>query len=110
MPWTVRGLALALTLPMLANCTQQTAAPRGAAPSAGPAPALAALPSGSGCSAEITRFRAVLDNDLQVGHVDRSVHGRASSDLGSASQACAAGREAEARVQLRATRARYGYP
>ncbi|MGL4290624.1 MAG: hypothetical protein ACRCVA_30015 [Phreatobacter sp.] len=68
------------------------------------------LPEGTGCSGEIARFRAVMDNDLQTGHVNREVHGRVIADLRGPEQACAGGRDGEARGGLRTVKSRYGYP
>jgi hypothetical protein len=68
------------------------------------------LPEGSGCSSDIARFRAIMDNDLQTGNVNREVHGRVMADLRGPEAACAGGREAEARAALRTVKARYGYP
>jgi hypothetical protein len=44
-----------------------------------------------------------------MGHVNRSVHARVVRELDRASAACAAGRDAEAQVMIRATKSRYGY-
>lgn len=68
------------------------------------------LPEGAGCSGEIARFRAVMDNDLATGHVNRQVHARVIADLAGPEQACAAGRDADARGRLRQVKTRYGYP
>jgi hypothetical protein len=68
------------------------------------------LPEGAGCSGEITRFRAVMDNDLATGHVARDVHGRVIADLRGPEAACAAGRSGEASAALVAVKRRYGYP
>lgn len=67
------------------------------------------LPEGAGCSGEIARTRAVIDNDLSTGNVDKSVHDRFVADLGKASAACAAGRDGEALRLAEATKARFGY-
>lgn len=68
------------------------------------------LPEGSGCSGEIARFRAVQANDLETGHVNRSVYDRIAQELAEAERTCAAGNDAGARAALRATKVRYGYP
>jgi hypothetical protein len=68
------------------------------------------LPEGAGCSGELARFRAVMDNDLATGHVNREVHGRVMADLRGPEAACAAGRAGEASAGLRAVKQRYGYP
>jgi hypothetical protein len=81
-----------------------------------PAPASASIPpsgfqvpGGTGCQGELARYRAVMDNDLAMGHVNRSVHGRVAQELDQAAAACAAGRETDAMRMIRATKSRYGY-
>ena len=68
------------------------------------------LPEGAGCSGAIARLRAVMDNDLATGHVNRQVHTRVMTDLAGPEQACAAGRDGDARARLRQVKTRYGYP
>jgi hypothetical protein len=67
------------------------------------------LPTGSGCAGDIGEFRAVLANDRQTGHVNRTVYDRAMAELDRAAAACAAGRDSEAVRLVRATKQRYGY-
>jgi hypothetical protein len=98
-------LAGALALPQAA--CNQTAPP--APGSTSVTPSGFRMPEGSGCRGEVARFRAVMDNDLAMGHVNRSVHARVVRELDRASAACAAGRDAEAQAMIRATKARYGY-
>lgn len=111
-----RGLgslaAACLGAVLLAACNTRAAAPPAAAPASaqGVTPSSFRLPDGSGCSGEVARFRAILRNDVEVGHLTESVYGRASADLDRAAQACAAGRDGDARAQVVATRRRYGYP
>ncbi len=93
----------------LAACNQ-TASPGPAAPASGVTAASFQLPAGAGCSGEVARFRAVMDNDLATGHVARSVHGRVTGEIDRAAAACSAGRDAEAVRMIAATKARYGYP
>lgn len=78
-----------------------------------PAAAVAAAPATggpAGCSGEVSRLRAVIGNDVSVGHLSQAVYTRASADLDRAAQVCASGREAESRSLLAAARTRYGYP
>lgn len=102
-------------LPILAGlivgaCTQSGGPPPAPATSvAGVTPSSFQLPAGSGCSGEIARFRAVMDNDLATGHVSKSVHARVATEIEQASAACAGGRDAEAVRLVEATKARYGY-
>ena len=68
------------------------------------------MPTGSGCSGEVDRFQAVIDNDLATGHTTKGVHTRVSSDISSARSSCAAGNEGGAIAQIRSTKAKFGYP
>lgn len=106
--------ALALVAAVaLGGCTQTARTPAAPPPGSAPpgvTPSTFHMPEGTGCAGEVARFKAVLDNDVAVGHLTRSVHGRASADADRAGAACSAGRDGEARSQLAATRARYGYP
>jgi hypothetical protein len=68
------------------------------------------LPEGQGCSGEIARFRAVQANDLETGHVNKSVYDRVGADINQAESLCSSGNDAAARGSLAATKKRYGYP
>jgi hypothetical protein len=100
---------------VVAACTQTASAPPPPAES-GPrsaslvTPAGFRLPEGTGCAGDLARFRAVQANDLQTGHVNRSVHDRIAAELTAAEAQCAAGNDAGARAALAATKRRYGYP
>jgi len=50
-----------------------------------------------------------MTNDLAMGHVSPSVHGRVEKEIEGAEAACAAGRDAEAMRMIDATKSRYGY-
>ena len=95
-----------LALP-LAACNQTASAPAPA--SASVTPSGFRMPEGSGCKGEIDRYRAVMSNDLSMGHVNQSVYTRVDLELGQAEAACANGRDAEAIRMVRATKARHGY-
>lgn len=85
-----------------------------------PAPAAAAvspvtpsgfrLPEGAGCTGAVARFRAIQDNDLATGHVSRKVYDQIRGEIAQAESACAAGKDAEARGMIAASRKRHGYP
>ncbi|HEX8166442.1 MAG TPA: hypothetical protein VF601_11720 [Beijerinckiaceae bacterium] len=95
---------------LLAACTQTAGPPPApATPVLGVTPSTFVLPSGSGCSGEVSRYRAVMDNDLATGHVGKSVYARVGAEIDAAAAACAAGRDAEAVRMIAATKARYGY-
>ena len=68
------------------------------------------MPSGAGCSGEVERFQAVIDNDLATGHTTKGVHTRVSAEIDGARRTCAAGNDGAATGQIRATKARFGYP
>ncbi len=94
-----------LALP-LAACNQTTPS---APASATVTPSGFRMPEGVGCQGEVARYKAVMDNDLAMGHVNQSVYGRVSREIDQAAAACAAGRDAEAQRMIRATKSRYGY-
>ncbi|WP_457798801.1 hypothetical protein [Methylocystis sp. S23] len=75
-----------------------------------PAPASATLPEGAGCSAAVNRYKAVIENDLAMGHVNQGVYGQIQGEISEAASACAAGQDAKAVSLLRASKARHGYP
>jgi hypothetical protein len=107
---TKPGAALAgVALLALAACQPQAAAPPPQAGIQTVTPSTFRMPEGSGCAGEVDRFRAIMDNDLQMGHVAASVHGRAARDIDGAAAACAAGRDGQAVAMIEAARGRYGY-
>lgn len=73
-------------------------------------PASFRLPEGQGCAGDIARFRAVQENDLQTGHVNKSVYDRIRGEVDQAAGMCAGGDDAGARASLAATKRRFGYP
>jgi hypothetical protein len=99
----IRSLCLTglLALP-LAACNQTASAPALASASF-------SMPEGSGCKGEIDRYRAVMSNDLSMGHVNQSVYNRVDREIGQAEAACVAGRDAEAVRIINATKSRHGY-
>ncbi|HMO28888.1 hypothetical protein [Enterovirga sp.] len=66
-------------------------------------------PVGPGCAAQIARFREILDYDLSVGRVHRTVYDKAIGPVGQAESACAAGRSSEAMTILARTKRASGY-
>lgn len=85
----------------LAACNQTASAPTTTSVMAGG--------TGTGCNGEISRYRAVMSNDLATGHVNQSVYNRVDREIAQAEVACAAGRDAEAIRMVNATKARHGY-
>lgn len=98
-------LAALVALP-LAACNQTAATAPG---SANVTPSGFNMPSGTGCGGEISRYRAVMSNDLATGHVNQSVYNRVDREIAGAEAACSAGRDAEAVRMVNATKARHGY-
>lgn len=99
----------------LAGCNQSAGGPQASAPvvsnaPAGVTPPSFRLPEGSGCAGDISRWKAIQDNDLATGHVAKAVYDRIQGDINQASAACQAGRDAEASAMVRASRVRNGYP
>lgn len=98
----------------LSACQSASVAPAKPAPSdysvPGVTPSTFRLPSGSGCSGEVERFQAIMDNDLAAGHTTKGVHTRVSAEIDSARRTCAAGNDGGAIGQVRATKAKFGYP
>ena len=74
------------------------------------APSAPDLPEGAGCSGAIARYRAIMENDLSMGHVNRGVYDRIQAEIGEAATACSQGKDARAAALVRASKARHGYP
>ena len=112
----MRAIALsfaALTFALGACQTASVTTPPAPSPeqaATGVTPNTFRMPSGSGCSGEVERFQAVMDNDLATGHTTKGVHTRVSAEISTARTTCAAGNEGGAIGQIRATKARFGYP
>jgi hypothetical protein len=72
---------------------------------------LAATPAQAqtGCAGAIAQFRAVIDNDVKIGHLNKSVHNRIVPDLGRVAETCRAGKDAEAMRALAGLKSRFGY-
>jgi hypothetical protein len=109
------GLAVASAL-VIAACTQTASAPPPAAVQAQPpqaslvTPTGFRLPEGQGCSGDIARFRAVQENDLETGHVNRAVYTSIKAEIDQAESLCSAGNDGGARSALAVTKRKYGYP
>lgn len=92
----------------LAACNQ-TASTSPAPASTSVTPSSFSMPVGSGCQGEVARYRAVMSNDLAMGHVNQSVYNRVDRDIDQAEAACTAGRDADAVRMINAIKARHGY-
>jgi hypothetical protein len=104
---------LAFCMPLLAGCNTTSesvaTAPAPAATNAARFPTVA-MPEGSGCAAVIGRYDAVLKADFQTGNVNAKVYDQIQRELEGARNACTAGKDAEARSLVAASKARHGYP
>lgn len=67
------------------------------------------LPAGAACTAEIERFRTIIDSDLETGNVGEKVHASMISEMRQPESQCAAGNEGGSRAALAAVKARHGY-
>ncbi|MBX9739417.1 MAG: hypothetical protein K2X62_05075 [Beijerinckiaceae bacterium] len=109
-----RTMILIAAAPLLAGCNTTPAPTARVQPAATAAPAspfpVVVMPEGSGCSAVIGRYQAVLKADLETGNVNKSVYDRIQGELAPANSACAAGRDGEARSIVAASKSRHGYP
>ena len=105
---------LALAAVLLSACQTPTASTPPAPPPEQPAPVgmrkVFGVTPGAACSGEVERFQAVIDNDLATGHTTKGVHTRVSGEISRARSTCSAGNDAGAIGQIRATKARFGYP
>ncbi len=99
----------------LAACNSQTPAPQ-SAPRTGPYASQSVtdpnfkLPGGAGCTGDVARYQAVMDNDYTTGNVGQSVYKQIESEIGQARAACANGNDASARAMVAASKKRHGYP
>ena len=105
-------LVTAMSASALGACNSAPPPAESVSPPGGPAAAAPSLklPEGAGCSASIARYRAIQDNDLSMGHVDKSVYNQIQSEIADAERACAAGADAKAQSLIRASKSRHGYP
>ncbi len=105
-------LALVAAAVVVAACTTTSGPPPAPPPSSaapGVTPNTFAMPQGAGCTGEVARFQAVMDNDIATGHTTRVVYDRVSAEIAQARATCAAGNNAGAISQINATKARFGY-
>ncbi|WP_298352503.1 hypothetical protein [Rhodoblastus sp.] len=103
--------AVALTL-ALSGCNADRTAPQVAMPQAPVETVLRVTPGAAegGCTAEIARYRGIVDHDAATGFVAQSVAAQIQGEIGEAQRACDAGDQLRARYLLRASKQRHGYP
>ena len=104
LPFVVLASGLAL-----AGCNETNGAGMGPTTSVTSTPASGAGPSGAPCSGEISRYDAVVKDDLSTGNVDRKVYDQIEGELARASAACSAGKGSEAHALVASSKARHGY-
>lgn len=100
-------LALASTL---ASCNAARSPTPAAQGSAGTPTPVAATAGGSDCGGVISRYRSVVKADADTGNVNKSVYSQIDEEIRRAEAACSAGRDAEARSLVSASKSRHGYP
>jgi hypothetical protein len=87
-----------------------TAGPNPGASTASSAPSdWPKLPEGVACTEDLERFQTILKSDVEKGYINRPVYEQVVPELRTAAEACAAGRDAEARKLVQASKKRYGY-
>ncbi len=67
------------------------------------------LPDGAACTGDLVRFQTILKSDVDKGYINRPVYDEVAPELRTAAEACAAGRDAEARKLVQGSKKRYGY-
>lgn len=100
---------------LLYCCASAVLAACNATPPASLAPTLTSaaasnLPSGSNCAAAISKYRSVMENDLSMGHVNKTVYAQIIGEISQAETACGAGEDVRAVSLVRASKSRHGYP
>lgn len=104
------GLMLAALVLSGCNQTNSSSAPVAVvAPQGAVRPDWPKLPDGAACTNDLTRYQTVLDADVGTGNVNRSVYDQIQTELVPAANACAAGRDSEARAIIRSTKLKHGY-
>jgi hypothetical protein len=95
----------------LGGCTQTpgTGQVAAAVPQAPARPAWPSLPENAACTKELNHYQALLDTDVGTGNLNRSVYNEIEIDMSRAANACAAGKDAEARAIMHATKIKHGY-
>jgi hypothetical protein len=114
----IHVLPVAAIILMLAGCASSERMSPSTSTPAGPSvisgsgaarPAAPVVAGPPGCAGPIAEYIQIIDADAESGHLNPGVYNRVTTELGPVKQACAAGREAEARSQLAAVKGRYGY-
>jgi hypothetical protein len=67
------------------------------------------LPENAACSKELTHFETFLEGETGVGNLNRTVYDKIEIDMSRAANACAAGKDGEARAIVHSIKSTYGY-
>jgi hypothetical protein len=67
------------------------------------------LPKGAGCAGVIDSYQGIVKSDLATGNVEQKVYDAIQRELDSASAACQAGHDGQARAIVAASKERHGY-
>ena len=103
-------LSLLLLASALSGCNSTRSAPPEPQLRSNVTPSTFRMPEGGGCSGDVARYRAVIDNDVTSGNVNQSVSNTINDEIDQAAAACSAGKDGEARALVRASKSRHGYP
>lgn len=95
----------------LAGCTQTAGmGPIAAAVPQAPArPAWPSLPENAACTKQLSCFQSFLDSETGTGNLNRTVYDKIEINMSHAANACADGRDGEARAIVHSIKATYGY-
>jgi hypothetical protein len=106
-------VSLAFSCLFLVGCNSSAPPPQPAAPPAARlsyTPSDFQMPAGAGCTGDVSRWQAVQENDRKMGQVNDAVYAEIAGEIARAADACRAGRDAEARAMVQASKRRHGYP
>ncbi len=78
-------------------------------PQARARPAWPSLPENAACTKELTHFETFLEGEAGVGNLNRTVYDKIEIDMSRAANACAAGKDGEARAIVHSIKSTYGY-
>jgi hypothetical protein len=95
----------------LGGCNQTTGmVPVAAAVPQAPArPDWPSLPENAACTKELNHYQTLLDADVSTGNLNRSVYNEIEIDMSRAANACANGKDGEARAIMHSTKIKHGY-
>lgn len=95
----------------LGGCNQTTGyVPVAAGVPQSPArPAWPSLPENAACTKELNHFQTFLDGEAGAGNLNRTVYDKIEIDMSRAANACAAGKDGEARAITHSIKSTYGY-